>query len=219
MNVLIFPVNTWGVGVWLWSGFSLLFSLRLRGCGRRNKCQPRRICSIHSNTHSRSPPSSLRCVQQHHSIFSIQFRLTYQELPAYRQREPSPGPPSFLFVQTLLLWGWNVCFIKSAIEAQQWPLMFDCVISIIRARARARPHVLRSFQSSNRFLWEGWHNGKVLVHNYADTTYAHSLAMVRFRYSISSKQERAQCPFIKKDMGFNLLPMWRFYLYHFLAQP
>lgn len=70
-----------------------IFSSSMGGRRRRNKCQPRWICSIHSNTHSRSPPSSPRCVQQHHSIFSIQFRLTYRELPAYRQREPSPGPP------------------------------------------------------------------------------------------------------------------------------
>lgn len=41
-------------------------------------------------------------------------------------QHPRPSSPSLC--QTLLLWGWNVCFIKSATEAQQWPLTFDCVV-------------------------------------------------------------------------------------------
>lgn len=129
----------------LWSGFSLLSSF-FRGCGRRNQRQPRWISSIRAHTHC--PPSSPHCLQ-HGSMFFIQFLLTYQEQPAYQQREPSPSPHSTLFVQTLLLWGWNVCFIKSAIEAQQWPLMFDCVISIIWLRMRVQCHGVRLFQSSN----------------------------------------------------------------------
>lgn len=65
---------------------------------RRNKCQPRWVSSIRTHTHmhtdTHTPPSSPHCAQQHSSIFFIQFPLTYQEQPAYQQREPSPSPPS-----------------------------------------------------------------------------------------------------------------------------
>lgn len=140
--------DMWGGGerVRLWSGFSLLYYQSLVDTGGEiNASQDESV----QYAHTHSPPSSPHCAQQHSSIFFIQFPLSYQEQPAYQQREPSPSPPLALSVQTLLLWGWNVCFIKSAIEAQQWPLMFDCVIPIIWAGMRTHSHSVRSFQSSN----------------------------------------------------------------------
>lgn len=77
----------WGGGerVRLWSGFSLLYSHSLVDTGEINASQDE------FNTHT--PPSSPHCAQQHSSIFFIQLPLTYQEQPAYQQREPSPSPP------------------------------------------------------------------------------------------------------------------------------
>lgn len=128
----------WGGGerVRSWSGFSLLSLFS----------QPTWVSSVHTHTQTYTRPCCPHCTLPLSSIFFIQFPLTYQEQPAYQQREPSPSTPLALSVQTLLLWGWNVCFIKSATEAQQWPLMFDCVIPIMWAGMRAPSHSERLFQ-------------------------------------------------------------------------
>lgn len=84
----------WGGGepVWLWSGFSLLYYHSLADMGWEiNASQDESV--QYTCTHTHTPPSSPHCAQQHSSIFFIQFPLTYQEQPAYQQREPSPSPP------------------------------------------------------------------------------------------------------------------------------
>lgn len=82
----------WGGGecVRLWSGFSLLYYQSLVDTGGEiNASQDESV----QYAHTHSPPSSPHCAQQHSSIFFIQFPLSYQEQPAYQQREPSPSPP------------------------------------------------------------------------------------------------------------------------------
>ena len=141
----------WGGGerVQLWSGFPSLYYHSLEDTrGEINASQDELVQYTHTLTHP--PPSSPHCAQQHSSIFlSNSLSLIRSNQPISRGN-PHPAPPLALSVQTLLLWGWNVCFIKSAIEAQQWPLMFDCVISIIWVKMRMLSHSERLSLSTNR---------------------------------------------------------------------
>lgn len=106
--------------------------------------------NTHTHTVLHLPHTVLNSTVQFSSSNSLSVIRSNQPI-SRGNPHPAPPPPSplALSVQTLLLWGWNVCFIKSAIEAQQWPLMFDCVIPIIWAGMRTHSHSVRSFQSSN----------------------------------------------------------------------
>lgn len=146
MNVSIFPVNMCGGRGWVHVVVGVLFAIIILSRVREEKSTPAKMNQFNTRTYTLSSIFPTLSSTRFNVLHPI---LTYQEQPAYQQREPSPSPHSTLFVQTLLLWGWNVCFIKSAIEAQQWPLMFDCVISIIWLRMRVQCHGVRLFQSSN----------------------------------------------------------------------
>lgn len=160
LNVLIFPVNIWGVGVWPRSGFSLLVSCCLRGCRRRKKCQPRWICPIHSDTHSRSPPSSPHAVSNTTTQFSpsnsVLLIRSYQPMG-----KGNPHPPP---APTLSSLSRHCCCEDEMSVLLKVPLKHNsdlwCLIVSFQsyARARAHPHAPRSFQSSDWLLGGGGHN-------------------------------------------------------------
>lgn len=136
----------WGGGerTWLWSGFSLLYYRSLEDTGGEiNASQDESVQYTHPSIF---PTNVLNSTVQFSLSNSLSLIRSNQPIS---RGNPHPAPPLALSVQTLLLWGWNVCFIKSAIEAQQWPLMFDCVIPIIWAKLRTHSHSERLFQSRN----------------------------------------------------------------------
>ncbi len=139
----------WGGGerVRLWSGFSLLYYHSLADTGWEiNASQDESVQYTHTHTHPSIFPT-LCLTAQFNFLYPIPSHLS--GATSLSAEGTLTQPPLVLSVQTLLLWGWNVCFIKSAIEAQQWPLMFDCVIPIIWVKMRTHSHSERLFQSSN----------------------------------------------------------------------